>query len=270
MDALPPNAFRFGGGTTTLRSKKEVKVSFAKKQMGSEANAELWKVSVADRMRHLDDLHKHAPLSEECVELNIPDDRLDLHSTRDILFLCGGCAGVRFSSEDFTTMSRSVSLLIPIWAQLESQFKTMDNASKKRVLKGGPYALSSSSSSSSSSSTITTTATTDTSEPTTTATTTTTTTAAAAAEEEVKDNKVPVEDNFPNVILFHQTADSYTSAMHTLQLLMRTKLEAIETSTSSTSGAREGRGEQHLNSLPCVTFSCQIYIQSLTLTACLI
>jgi hypothetical protein len=237
MSEAPESIFRIssllgGLGGLTKKKPQELKTKFIQKALNAEAVADLWKVSVADRMRYLDDLHKHAPLPEECEELNIPDDRLDLHTIKDILFLCGGCAGVRFTSEDFATIHLIVAKLVPLWEQLEKQFKEFDNASKKRILKGGPYRLHPSSSPSSSSSSSSSSSTgggelelQEASK------------ASEAATVLSSGGKIPEEDNFPNVILFHQTAESYIAIMLELQQLLRSKKDAI----AANSGAARGK-----------------------------
>jgi len=121
-------------------SAKVVKVPFVQKVFEAASCLEQWKASVSSRMRTLDDVHKHAPLEEECGELNIPNDRLDLHRMQDMLFLCGGCCGVRFSSEEMLHLGNLRAELQPAWDALDGQFQSMDSSLKKKVLEGGPYA----------------------------------------------------------------------------------------------------------------------------------
>jgi hypothetical protein len=39
-------------------------------------------------------------------ELNVPDDRLDIHNMSNILYLCGGSVGVRFTSAELTQLAK--------------------------------------------------------------------------------------------------------------------------------------------------------------------
>lgn len=121
-------------------SVKVVRVPFVQKVFEPGSCLDQWKASVSSRMRTLDDVHKHAPLEEECGELNIPNDRLDLHRMQDMLFLCGGCCGVRFSSEEMLHLGNLRAELQPAWDALDGHFQSMDSSLKKKVLEGGPYA----------------------------------------------------------------------------------------------------------------------------------
>jgi len=130
-----------GGG---LRPTKDKKVAFAEKNFdpNSEVREKQWKMAISSRMRFLDDVHKHVPLPEECKDLNIPDDRLDLHRTQDIMFIAGGCAGVRFSTEEMALIGQLRSELQPTWDEVDNHFQKLDSATRKRILNGGPYASS--------------------------------------------------------------------------------------------------------------------------------
>jgi len=130
-------------GLGTKLSAKVVRTSFASKELdpsSAEVSASQWKMSASNRMRWLDDVHKHSPLEEECADLNIPNDRLDLHRTQDILFLAGGCCGVRFSSAEMALIAQLRADLQPAWDVLDGQFKALDSSLRKKVLTGGPYA----------------------------------------------------------------------------------------------------------------------------------
>lgn len=54
-----------------------------------------------DRLRDVDQLRLYAPSQLERHLLHVHEsiERLNLHSTSHILFLCGGLAGARFSTE---------------------------------------------------------------------------------------------------------------------------------------------------------------------------
>ena len=76
---------------------------------------EQWKSNALDRMRVLDGLRKPNPLPEECDLLHISDKRLDIHVLKEILFLCGGNAGGRFSGNEFQLLSTLSKALPRIW-----------------------------------------------------------------------------------------------------------------------------------------------------------
>jgi len=133
-----------GLGLGGLRSTKDKKVAFAEKNFdpNSEIREKQWKMAISSRMRFLDDVHKHVPLQEECKDLNIPDDRLDLHRTQDIMFIAGGCSGVRFSTEEMALIGQLRSELQPTWDEVDNHFQRLDSSMRKRILNGGPYASS--------------------------------------------------------------------------------------------------------------------------------
>lgn len=177
------------GSMKTGLSTKSVKVPYTEKLIDpAEAIAVQWKMSGSDRMRLLDEIHKHAPLPEECEMLNIPNDRLDLHRTQDILFLSGGCCGVRFTSDEMALIVRVKADLQPIWDSLDKQFACMEAAQKKKVLTGGPYAMSN-----------------------------------LASKEIAEEDK-----EFEAAVRFHATADAYLHHMHKLQQLIKNKQTAIK------------------------------------------
>jgi len=89
----------------------------------------------SEKMRALDELHRHAPLEEECLMLNIPDDRLDLHKLSDVLSLCGGYVAMRFSSQELTDLGELVQALTRSWSLVETEFGQLSNEEKRK--KGG-------------------------------------------------------------------------------------------------------------------------------------
>lgn len=91
-------------------------------------------VNATERLRQLDSLHLHAPLDSECAQLNIPNSRLDLLSLKDVLYLCGGLVGARFSSEDLSGLRVAVEGLAARWSEVELGYKGLDAAAKKLTL----------------------------------------------------------------------------------------------------------------------------------------
>lgn len=59
--------------------------------------------SPTNRIRDIDSWRQHSPIADERDLLRIPDslERLNLHTKNHILMLCGGYAGLRFTSEVF-------------------------------------------------------------------------------------------------------------------------------------------------------------------------
>ena len=132
------------GGLSQLKN-KVVKLPFVEKALdptASEVASSQWKMSAANRMRQLDDVRKHSPLADECAMLNIPDDRLDVHRMQDVLFLAGGCCGVRFKSEEMVLIAQLRGELQSLWDVADAKFQSLESSQKKTVLAGGPYAHS--------------------------------------------------------------------------------------------------------------------------------
>ena len=70
-----------------------------------------WKMTASARMRCLDDIKKHSPLPDVKLAFNIPEGRLDLHVLKSVLYICGGCAGARFTTEDFGTAKKLIGIM---------------------------------------------------------------------------------------------------------------------------------------------------------------
>ncbi len=87
-----------GGKSFALKSvNKKVKLA----DINIEISNDKWKKTPTVRMKEIDDYHMYKPLAEEVDLFKIPNssERLDLHLLSDILILCGGFCGARFSSE---------------------------------------------------------------------------------------------------------------------------------------------------------------------------
>ena len=94
-----------------------------------------WKMTASERMRYLDDIRKHSPLPDEAAFLNIPESgRLDLHVLKSVLYICGGCAGARFTTEDFTSIKKLINDMEQAWAAMDCSFKALAPAQKKIIL----------------------------------------------------------------------------------------------------------------------------------------
>lgn len=111
------------------------KYKFVERDVGEASLGEKqWKMTIAERMRYLDDARKHSPLTDECAFLNIPEGRLDLHTLKSILYVCGGCAGARFSTDDFTLAKDLIASMEKVWKEMESAYKALSAAQRKVVL----------------------------------------------------------------------------------------------------------------------------------------
>ena len=77
----------------------------------------------------------HNPQDEECKLLNIPNDRINLHVKKNLLFLCGGGVGVRFTSDDLKNLDIITKELVELWNIIENIYKILDANMKKTLLK---------------------------------------------------------------------------------------------------------------------------------------
>jgi hypothetical protein len=133
----PPRGLPFvAGGTASLRKVESVKKRFTALDLALPGDR--WQKSLTERMRDVDDVRLRAPVAEECTELNIPEGRLSLHNLQSVLHLCGGCVGVRFSGDDFQTLTGLTSTCEALFMKLDATFKALPSASKSRRLLG-PY-----------------------------------------------------------------------------------------------------------------------------------
>lgn len=85
------------------------------------------KLSCRERMRQLDNFHLHKPHNElECKAFNLPNHRINLHSLKEVMNLCGGLVGARFSSEEIRELSSSVQKLEHLWFSIDLLYKEMN------------------------------------------------------------------------------------------------------------------------------------------------
>lgn len=156
--------------------------------------------TVTERMRELDHIKLHTPLPEEVELLNVSPYRMDLIATQEIMYLCGGLVGVRFSSSDLAMLIRLSKEMGALWAQLGELFKCMSAASKKLVL-------------------------TDTATSTSTGVANDITSASAVSLEDVSAEEA--------VRKFHQLADEYVMHFGELQRLITEKQKSIDPSAKT-------------------------------------
>jgi hypothetical protein len=91
-----------------------------------------WACAASLRMRRLDYLRKHAPIEEESRDLNIPDGRLLLDHLKDVMAICGGLVGVRFSTEDFRFLQETTARLSTNIKAAEDTFQALSSGDKKK------------------------------------------------------------------------------------------------------------------------------------------
>ena len=92
----PPNPFSMGLGLHQLKSR--VQKPFTEETFNL---VELRRKSPTERMREIDSIRLFTPTATERSMFRIPQsiERLNIKLSHHIMILCGGCAGVRFSSE---------------------------------------------------------------------------------------------------------------------------------------------------------------------------
>ena len=139
----PLPSFALGGLKSVPLKKAPEKIRFVDKEL-SLSDERTWQSTATTRIRFIDELRMYSPTPDDCSDLNIPEDRLNLHVLQDILYLCGGCAGARFSGDEFKLFQRLGSSLDPLYQRIDQLFKSLPSALKNRKL-DGPYVSSSSS-----------------------------------------------------------------------------------------------------------------------------
>lgn len=87
-----------------------------------------------ERLRELDKIRMYTPLPEEVELLNVTPYRMNLLVVQDLMYLCGGLVGVRFSSEELLELIRFTKGLSSTWTEIGSIFHGMSTACKKLTL----------------------------------------------------------------------------------------------------------------------------------------
>lgn len=98
--------------------------------------AVLQKQTPTDRLRDLDLIRLYTPLPDERRELRIPESiqRLNLNSAHHLMLLCGGCALVRFSCDEMTSIMTMAKALHNCFNVVEECFKRLSSHSKKCII----------------------------------------------------------------------------------------------------------------------------------------
>jgi len=86
------------------------------------------------RLRDLDSIRLHNPVPEEISLLNISSYRMNMHNLNDLLYLCGGLVGMRFTSEELLLVVGKSKRLLSIWNALDDCYKAMSPSSRKLIV----------------------------------------------------------------------------------------------------------------------------------------
>lgn len=199
--AFPPRLNFMGGGGLTLkeRFKKERITDYKLDQFLHHRGK-----NVTERMRELDNIKLHTPTPEEVELLNVTPYRMDLLVVQEVMYLCGGLVGVRFSSSDLAMLMRLSKEMSAQWAKIGELFKHMPSKSKKLVLADtGASAIS------------------------------TTSTSVGVGVTTTEANTAEVSTEEAMVREFHELADAYVVHFGELQSLIAEKQKGIDPSTKT-------------------------------------
>lgn len=90
--------------------------------------------SFDDRMRFIDSVRRYLPIPSETVDLNLPDERLNLHEMQHILLMCGGYKSVRFTQTELFQIQDITKALNQSFEYLETEYKKHPSKIKKMKL----------------------------------------------------------------------------------------------------------------------------------------
>jgi hypothetical protein len=110
------------GANKLLKASKRATTFVLKEGSKLSGNHKDWSITPKDRMRNIDELRKHVPTPEECDVLNVPSDRLFVDNIKDVLYLSGGCAGVRFSTAELKSLQSLISNIKDLVKILEKTY----------------------------------------------------------------------------------------------------------------------------------------------------
>ncbi|RYH23643.1 hypothetical protein EON65_17645 [archaeon] len=88
-------------------------------------------ISCAERQRELDFFRFHTPTESERTDVHLPSGRINLHSTKEVFFLCGGLVGVRFESSELQHVTHLCADMTTRWNKLSNIFETFHLSLKK-------------------------------------------------------------------------------------------------------------------------------------------
>lgn len=110
------------GANKLLKASRRATTFVLKEGSKLAGNHKDWCITPTERMRSIDELRKHMPTSEECDVLNIPTDRLFVDNIKDVLYLSGGCAGVRFTTAELKSLQALVLNIHDLVKNLEKTY----------------------------------------------------------------------------------------------------------------------------------------------------
>jgi len=90
--------------------------------------------NATERLRELDKIRMYTPLPDEIQLLNVTPYRMNLLVMQDVMYLCGGLVGVRFSSEELQELLRLTKGMNSAWNDVSKAFQEMSTACKKLSL----------------------------------------------------------------------------------------------------------------------------------------
>ncbi len=234
---LPGRGGLGGGGIQGLKARPKP-ITFADKKIEEDDLEAQWKSGVLDRMRVLDQCRKPSPLPEECDLLHISDKRLDIHVLKEVLCLCGGNAGGRFSGDEFSTLLEMTKTLPKLWNAANLVFDALDKTQRKVSLSQHYMLLESEeaelldlkicSKSESPTATIDSTCQQQTS----------------SEQPECPESESEL-DAHASVIQYHRLADAYMRCVRRIQKLVKVKQEELKScSSAALEGAAEGEDDE--------------------------
>lgn len=134
--SLPPppvvglNRLNLGGGMALKPRAKPEKITDYKIEQFLHHRGK----NATERLRELDKIRMYTPLPDEIQLLNVTPYRMNLLVMQDLMYLCGGLVGVRFSSEELQELLRLTKGMNSTWNDVSKAFQDMSTACKKLTL----------------------------------------------------------------------------------------------------------------------------------------
>lgn len=122
------------GGLGGLKKSVVSDVSFINRDFATGISAATWKMSIDERMRSIDSFKLYKPIKEECDELNIPDDRVDLAQLNSLMILSYGNVGARYSTEEMNTLIQNTIKINEIYTEITTIYQGIGAPVRKKKL----------------------------------------------------------------------------------------------------------------------------------------
>lgn len=123
---VPPKISAIG----TLKKKEEI-VLF--KDLVIYSPVQHWKSNFSERMRFLDSIRLYSCKPQEMAELNTTSDRLSLHTSKSVMFLCGANRALRFSSEEILFIHAHTQKLANSYLFLDNVYHSHTKSAVKKL-----------------------------------------------------------------------------------------------------------------------------------------